>query len=61
TLFSVAAGSLIGWVIVRAINRAVAAGVNFCKPLSDRDMTATKTPHRQDENGLLVQALIEMN
>ena len=60
TLFSVAAGSLIGWFIVRAITRPLGEAVNFAKAISEGDLTGSITPHGKDETGLLLHALMEM-
>ncbi|EPW3924055.1 MULTISPECIES: methyl-accepting chemotaxis protein [Enterobacter] len=60
TLFSVAAGSLIGWLIVRAITRPLGEAVNFAKAISEGDLTGSITPHGKDETGLLLHALMEM-
>jgi methyl-accepting chemotaxis protein-2 (aspartate sensor receptor) len=59
TLFSVAAGSLIGWFIVRAITRPLGEAVNFAKAISEGDLTGSIT-HGKDETGLLLHALMEM-
>ena len=60
TLFSVAAGSLIGWFIVRAITRPLGEAVNFAKAIAEGDLTGSITPHGKDETGLLLHALMEM-
>ena len=60
TLFSVGAGSLIGWFIVRAITRPLGEAVNFAKAISEGDLTGSITPHGKDETGLLLHALMEM-
>ena len=60
TLFSVAAGSLIGWFIVRAITRPLGEAVNFANAISEGDLTGSITPHGKDETGLLLHALMEM-
>ena len=60
TLFSVAAGSLIGWFIVRAITRPLGEAVHFAKAISEGDLTGSIKPHGKDETGLLLHALMEM-
>ena len=60
TLFSIAAGSLIGWFIVRAITRPLGEAVHFAKAISEGDLTGSITPHGKDETGLLLHALMEM-
>ena len=60
TLFSVGAGSLIGWFIVRAITRPLGEAVNFAKAIAEGDLTGSITPHGKDETGLLLHALMEM-
>ena len=60
TLFSVVAGSLIGWFIVRAITRPLDQAVNFAQAIADGDLTGSMTSHGKDETGLLLHALMEM-
>lgn len=60
TLFSVAAGSLMGWYIVRSITRPLGEAVHFAEAIADGDLTASITPHGKDETGLLLHALMEM-
>lgn len=60
TLFSVAAGSLMGWYIVRSITRPLGEAVHFAEAIADGDLTACITPHGKDETGLLLHALMEM-
>ncbi|PNC09849.1 methyl-accepting chemotaxis protein [Enterobacter cloacae] len=60
TLFSVAAASLIGWLIVRSITRPLNDAVNFAQAIADGDLTHSITSHGKDETGLLLTALMEM-
>ncbi|WP_218661689.1 methyl-accepting chemotaxis protein [Enterobacter cloacae] len=60
TLFSVAAGSLIGWFIVRSITRPLGQAVDFAAAIADGDLTGSITSHGKDETGLLLHALMEM-
>ena len=60
TLFSVAAGSLIGWFIVRSITRPLGEAVSFAEAIADGDLTGSITSHGKDETGLLLHALMEM-
>ncbi|MBE3469775.1 MCP four helix bundle domain-containing protein [Enterobacter cloacae complex sp. P15RS] len=60
TLFSVAAASLIGWLIVRSITRPLNDAVNFAQAIADGDLTRSITSHGKDETGLLLTALMEM-
>ncbi len=47
TLFSVAAGSLIGWFIVRAITRPLREAVTFAKAISEGDLTRSIDSHHR--------------
>ncbi|MCM7399138.1 methyl-accepting chemotaxis protein [Enterobacter cloacae] len=60
SLFSVAAGSLIGWFIVRSITRPLGQAVDFAAAIADGDLTGSITSHGKDETGLLLHALMEM-
>lgn len=60
TLFSVAAASLIGWLIVRSITRPLNDAVNFAQAIADGDLTRSITSRGKDETGLLLTALMEM-
>ncbi len=60
TLFSVGAGSLIGWYIVRSITRPLGTAVAFAEAIAQGDLTRTITSHGKDETGHLLNALMEM-
>ncbi|HDS9358176.1 TPA: MCP four helix bundle domain-containing protein [Enterobacter chengduensis] len=60
TLFSVAAGCLMGWYIVRSITRPLGEAVHFAEAIAEGDLTASITPRGRDETGLLLHALMEM-
>ena len=60
TLFSVGAGSLIGWYIVRSITRPLGTAVAFAEAIAQGDLTRNITSHGKDETGHLLNALMEM-
>ncbi|HDR2794833.1 MULTISPECIES: methyl-accepting chemotaxis protein [Enterobacter] len=60
TLFSVGAGSLIGWYIVRSITRPLGTAVAFAEAIAQGDLTRNITSHGNDETGHLLNALMEM-
>lgn len=60
TLFSVVAGSLIGWFIVRSITRPLGTAVAFAEAIAEGDLTRNITSHGKDETGHLLNALMEM-
>jgi methyl-accepting chemotaxis protein-2 (aspartate sensor receptor) len=59
TLFSVGAGSLIGWYIVRSITRPLGTAVAFAEAIAG-DLTRNIASHGKDETGHLLNALMEM-
>jgi methyl-accepting chemotaxis protein-2 (aspartate sensor receptor) len=60
TLFSVGAGSLIGWYIVRSITRPLGTAVAFAEAIAQGDLTRNIASHGKDETGHLLNALMEM-
>ncbi|VDZ76647.1 Methyl-accepting chemotaxis protein II [Salmonella bongori] len=59
-LISIAAGSVMGWYIVRSITQPLDEAVRFAEAIADGDLTRHITTNDKDETGVLLQALMAM-
>ncbi|MDU7198475.1 MAG: MCP four helix bundle domain-containing protein, partial [Enterobacteriaceae bacterium] len=59
-IISIGVGTLLGWVIVRAITRPLREAVTFAEAIASGDLTRTIHSDYRDETGILLRALMEM-
>lgn len=59
-LISIGAGSLMGWLIVRAITRPLVQAVQFAEAIAEGDLTQHIDVKHRDETGVLLSALVAM-
>ncbi|EOL9021271.1 methyl-accepting chemotaxis protein [Cronobacter dublinensis] len=60
TLLCVGLGSLMGWLIVRAITRPLGQAVRFAGAIAEGDLTHSVEVKSRDETGVLLHALMDM-
>lgn len=60
TLLCVVLGSLMGWLIVRAITRPLDQAVRFAGAIAEGDLTRSVDVQSRDETGVLLNALMDM-
>jgi methyl-accepting chemotaxis protein-2 (aspartate sensor receptor) len=60
TLLCVVLGSLMGWLIVRAITRPLDQAVRFAGAIAEGDLTRSVEVQARDETGVLLHALMDM-
>lgn len=59
-LISIGLGSLMGWLIVRAITRPLVQAVQFAEAIAGGDLTQHIDVKHRDETGVLLSALVAM-